>query len=197
MPCYNSPMQSENKWRAAALSVAVALLSIQVTVLYLFGQPPICTCGYVKLWEGVVKSSGNSQHLTDWYTFSHIIHGLVFYGLLKLAFPRMPTAWRFSCAVGIEAGWEILENTPMVINHYRKQALAQGYVGDSIINSACDNLSMIAGFIVAWRARVWMTVALIIGFELFTLYCIRDNLLLNIVNLIYPIEAIARWQGGG
>jgi hypothetical protein len=148
----------------------------------------------VKLWEGVVKSSGNSQHLTDWYTFSHIIHGLAFYGLMKVLFPKMPTAWRFACAVGLEAGWEILENTPMVINHYRKQALAQGYTGDSIINSVCDNLSMIAGFIFAWRARVWMTVGLIVAFEFFTLFCIRDNLTLNIMNLIYPIESINNWQ---
>lgn len=190
-------MKTDSRVLTKALSVAAALTLLQIVVLYLFGQPPICTCGYVKLWEGVVKSSGNSQHLTDWYTFSHIIHGLVFYGLLKLAFPKMPAAWRFACAVGIEAGWEILENTPMVINHYRKQALAQGYVGDSIINSFCDTLSMMAGFVFAWRARVWMTVGLIAAFEAFTLVCIRDSLGLNIINLIYPVEAIGRWQSGG
>ncbi|NUM54192.1 MAG: DUF2585 domain-containing protein [Candidatus Hydrogenedentes bacterium] len=190
-------MKFENRTVPVALSAAAALLLLQATVLYLFGQPPICTCGYVKAWEGVVKSSGNSQHLTDWYTFSHIIHGLAFYGLLTWAFPKMPVAWRFAGAVGLEAGWEILENTPMVINHYRKQALAQGYVGDSIINSVCDNLSMIAGFAFAWRARVWMTVGLVAAFELFTLACIRDNLTLNIINLIHPIDAIGRWQAGG
>lgn len=170
---------------------------LQAVVLYTLGQPPICACGYVKLWEGVVKSSGNSQHLTDWYTFSHIIHGLAFYYLLKFSFPRMPTAWRFAIAVGLEAGWEIVENTPMVINHYRKQALAQGYAGDSIINSVCDTLSMIAGFAFAWKSRWWMTIGLMIGLEIFTAVCIRDNLALNIINLIYPVEAIARWQGGG
>lgn len=189
-------MTTEKRRLTLAFGAVAALLAVQVLVLFLFGQPVICTCGYVKLWEGAVKSSGNSQHITDWYTFSHIIHGLLFYGLLKLAFPRMPVAWRLACAVGIEAGWEMLENTPMVINHYRKQALAQGYVGDSIINSVCDNLSMMAGFAFAWRARVWMTVALIVSFELFTLYCIRDSLLLNIINLIYPVKAIATWQGG-
>jgi hypothetical protein len=109
----------------------------------------------------------------------------------------MPTAWRFALAVGLEAGWEIVENTPMVINHYRKQALAQGYAGDSIINSVCDTLSMIAGFAFAWKSRWWMTIGLMIGLEIFTAICIRDNLALNIINLIYPVEAIARWQGGG
>jgi hypothetical protein len=189
-------MQTEHRRLALVLSMAAAIVLVQALVLFILGQPPICTCGYVKVWEGIVKSPGNSQHLTDWYTFSHIIHGLVLYGLLKLAFPRMPAAWRFACAVGIEAGWEILENTPMVINHYRKQALAQGYVGDSIINSVCDNIAMIAGFAFAWRARVWMTVGLVLALELFPLFCIRDNLTLNIVNLTYPLEAIARWQGG-
>lgn len=190
-------MQAQLKKVPTAIYVAAGILFTQVTVLFIFGQPPICTCGYVKLWEGVVRSSGNSQHISDWYTFSHIIHGLAFYGLLKLVFPKMPVAWRFAIAVGLEAGWEILENTPMVINHYRKQALAQGYVGDSILNSACDNFAMIAGFIFAWRAYAWVTVGLVVAFELFTLVCIRDNLTLNIVNLIYPIESLNRWQGGG
>jgi len=179
-----------------AIVATLAFVAVQAFVLYLFGQPPICTCGYVKLWEGDVRSSGNSQHLSDWYTFSHIIHGIAFYGLLKLAFPRMPAAWRLACAVGLEACWETIENTPTVIQHYRKQALAQGYIGDSILNSMCDNLSMMAGFAFASRARVWTTIGLVAAFELFTLVCIRDNLTLNIVNLIYPVEAIARWQGG-
>ena len=98
-------MQTENRRLLLALSAAAAAVLVQALVLFILGQPPICTCGYVKVWEGIVKGPGNSQHLTDWYTFSHIIHGIVFYGLLKLAFPRMPAAWRFACAVGIEAGW--------------------------------------------------------------------------------------------
>lgn len=190
-------MQAQLKKVPVAIYVVAGILLIQAIVLFLFGQPPICTCGYVKLWEGVVKSSGNSQHISDWYTFSHIIHGLAFYGLLKLVFPKMPVAPRFAIAVGLEAGWEILENTPMVINHYRKQALAQGYVGDSILNSVCDNLAMIGGFLFARRAYAWVTVGLVVALELFTLVCIRDNLTLNIINLIYPIESLNRWQGGG
>src|SRR3989344_5015981 len=120
------------------LALAFGLIAVQGAVLYLFGQPPICTCNQVKLWEGVVLSSGNSQHLTDWYTFSHVIHGLLFYLGLWYFFPRMEAWKRLLFAVGIEAAREIVENTPTVINHYREQALAQGYTGDSIINSIFD-----------------------------------------------------------
>ena len=190
-------MNAERRTLTGALGVVTAAVLVQITVLHFFGQPLICTCGYVKFWEGVVKSSGNSQHITDWYTFSHIIHGLAFYGILKLAFPRMPMAWRFACAVGIEACWEMLENTPMVIQHYRKQALAQGYVGDSILNSFSDNAAMMLGFVFASRARTWVTVGLAVGLDVFTLICIRDNLALNIINLIHPVDAIGTWQGGG
>src|SRR3954464_6554156 len=103
------------------VGIAVGLLLVQAIVLYLFHQPIICTCGYIKLWEGSVASSGNSQHLTDWYTFSHIIHGFLFYLLLWYFFPKMPLLQRLLMAVGIEVAWEITENTPMVIQHYREQ----------------------------------------------------------------------------
>jgi len=135
-----------------AYSIAGALIILQALALYLFGQPSICTCEYVKVWEGIVLGAGNSQHLTDWYTFSHIIHGFLFYVGLWYVFPRMPVAWRLAAAVGIEAAWEVIENTPMVIQHYREQALAQGYTGDSIINSIFDTFAMIGGFLLA---RKW------------------------------------------
>lgn len=136
-------------------AIALAIVALQVIILYLFGQPPISTDGSVKLWEGAVLSAGNSQHLSDWYTFSHIIHGLLFYGLAWGVFRKQSVGVRFLMAVGLEAGWEVLENTPMVINHYRQQALAQGYTGDSILNSVSDNVSMMLGFLVAWRLPVW------------------------------------------
>ena len=142
-------------------------------------------------------SSGNSQHLTDWYTFSHIIHGFLFYLLLWLVFPKMPVSKRLLIAMGIEIGWEILENTPMVINHYRQQALAQGYTGDSIINSVVDTLAMMAGFFMARKWPVWSIVAIGLGMELFVGMMIRDNLTLNVLNLIHIFPAVARWQGGG
>ncbi|OGG53035.1 hypothetical protein A3H16_00995 [Candidatus Kaiserbacteria bacterium RIFCSPLOWO2_12_FULL_53_8] len=176
---------------------AFALIGVQALVLYSFGQPTICTCGYVKVWEGVVLSSGNSQHLTDWYTFSHIIHGFLFYLGLWYFFPRMPIWRRLLLAMGIEIAWEIAENTPMVIQHYREQALAQGYMGDSIINSVSDTFAMIFGFILARHLPLWSIITIALGLELFVVYMIRDNLVLNILNLIYQFPPIAVWQAGG
>ena len=166
-------------------------------MLYLFGQPPICECGYVKLWEGVVLSSGNSQHLTDWYTFSHIIHGILFYLGLWYFFPRMSVWTRMLLAMGIEVAWEIAENTPMVIQHYREQALAQGYTGDSTINSVSDTVAMIIGFILARQLPVWALVLLALVLEIFVGYMIRDNLTLNVLNLIHQFPAVSVWQSGG
>src|SRR3989344_2042495 len=176
--------------------LAIALVALQALVLFLFGQPAICECGYVKLWEGVVLSAGNSQHLADWYSFSHVIHGFIFYWILTLIAPRLSIGTRLLLAVGAEAAWEIIENTPMVIQHYREQALAQGYTGDSIINSVSDTLMMAAGFFLALRLPVWLVVVLGLGFELFVAYSIRDNLTLNVLNLIYVLPSVATWQSG-
>src|SRR3989344_7022491 len=175
---------------------ALALVVLQVFVLYILGQPSICECDYIKVWEGVVLSSGNSQHLTDWYTFSHIIHGFLFYLCLWYFFPRMPLGLRFLLAVGIEVSWEIIENTPMVIEHYREQALAQGYTGDSILNSVMDTVAMIAGFLMAWRWPVWAVILLAIGMEIFVGYAIRDNLILNVAGFFHQFEFISEWQTG-
>ena len=178
-----------------AASIAV-VFALQALVLYAFGQPWICECGYVKLWEGVVVSYGNSQHLSDWYTFSHVIHGFLFYLGLWYFFPRMSLLQRLVIATGIEAGWEIIENTPMVIQHYREQALAAGYVGDSIINSLSDTAAMIAGFLFASRAPVAATVATGLGLELWVGYSIRDGLTLNVLNFIHQFQFIKDWQSG-
>lgn len=170
------------------------MLAVHALVLALFGQPLICECGYVKAWEGVVLSAGNSQHLTDWYTFSHIIHGFIFYWILWILFPRMPLAWRFLIALGVEVGWEIIENTPQVIAHYRQQALAQGYTGDSIINSLSDALATVGGFVLSIRLPVWAIVLLALAMELFVLYEIRDSLTLNVLNLVHQFNFVETWQ---
>lgn len=174
-------------------TIIFALL-IQAFVLHLFGQPPICTCDYVKLWEGVVSSGGNSQHITDWYTLSHVIHGFLFYLLLRTLFPRMPVLTRLLLAVGIEIAWEITENTPWLIEHYRQQALAQGYVGDSILNSLSDTVAMIAGFLLVRHTRWWLILMLAIMFEAFTVFYIRDGLVLNILGFFYIPDFIHSWQ---
>ena len=174
--------------------VGVCLVALQALILFLFGQPWICECGDIKLWEGVVRSSGNSQHISDWYTLSHVIHGFIFYGLLSYFVPRLSIGVRFALAIGVEVAWEILENTPMVINYYRQQALAQGYIGDSIINSVSDTIAMLVGFYVAWKVPVKAAVALAILLELIALYFIRDNLFLNVLGFIYVFPFITEWQ---
>lgn len=178
----------------AWLLLGALFIVVQAGVLFLLGQPAICECGVMKLWESAVLSIGNSQHLSDWYSFSHIIHGVIFYALLSYFFPRMPLFARFAFAIGVEVAWEILENTPMVIEHYRQQALAQGYVGDSILNSVSDTLMMVGGFVLAWRLPVWASVALCILLEVFVIYMIRDGLALNILGFVYTPEFIASWQ---
>ncbi|HTI88139.1 MAG TPA: DUF2585 domain-containing protein [Alphaproteobacteria bacterium] len=180
----------------AGLAIGAVLICVQALALTTFGQPLICTCGVVRLWVGDVTSAELSQQIADWYTFSHVIHGFLFYAALRLLLPRSSVGLRFALAVGIEAGWEILENTPMIIERYRQSALAAGYVGDSVLNSVSDTLAATLGFLLARRLPVAVTVAIAIGFEVFTGVMIRDNLTLNILQLLHPTEAVSRWQAG-
>ena len=181
----------------AYLGLAFAVVAGAAITLWGMGQVPICKCGYVKLWHGVVASSENSQHLSDWYTFSHIIHGFAFYGLLWLVARRSPIGLRLLIAVLLEASWEVFENTDFVINRYREVTISRDYYGDSVINSVMDIVWMMLGFALASQFPVGVIVALTVVMELFVGYYIRDNLALNILMLIYPVEAIRRWQAGG
>ena len=180
---------------------AALLVALQVVVLHRFGQPLIATSGHILLWVGNPLSPDTSQQLSDWYSFSHFIHGFIFFGLLRWLAPRLPFATRLLIAMGIEIGWEFVENSPAVIQHYRQQALAAGYAGDSVLNSACDTFTMSAGFFFASAVRARYVIALALGLEIFTALTIRDNLTLNVFNLIAPagwapVRAIHDWQAG-
>ena len=178
--------------------IAAGLIAAMAVALSVMGHPLICTCGYVKLWHGIPLSSENSQHIADWYTFSHVIHGFLFYGLFWLLGRRgaMPIGLRLAAAVALEGAWEIAENTDTVINRYREATIALDYYGDSIVNSVADMMFMTIGFIAAMRLPVIVTVALALVFEIAVGLHIRDNLLLNIIMLIYPNDTIRQWQSG-
>ena len=177
--------------------VIVGIFAAQAVVLWAMGREPICQCGYVKLWHGVVLSSENSQHIADWYTPSHIIHGFIFYWLTWLIRPKWPLLARLAVALSVEVTWEILENTDMIIDRYREATVSLDYYGDSIINSLSDTAAALIGFLLAWRLPVALTIAIALFFEVFTGIVIRDNLTLNVIMLLWPLEWIRDWQAGG
>ncbi|MEA3081138.1 MAG: hypothetical protein QOD54_806 [Sphingomonadales bacterium] len=176
--------------------LAILILGSAAAILLAMGRNPICTCGTVDLWVGTRDSPKTSQMLADWYSLSHIVHGLLFYAALWLVARRLDVGWRFLIALFIEASWEVIENTPMVIDRYRATTAALGYTGDSVINSMSDILMMAVGFLLARKLPLWASIVLLAALEIVPLFVIRDNLALNIIALIAPNPAIGAWQAG-
>jgi hypothetical protein len=182
--------------RRAVLAASV-LVVLAAAILLAMGRNPMCTCGTVELWVGGRDSPKTSQMLADWYSLSHVVHGLLFYAALWLVARRWPVERRFLVAVVIEAAWEITENTPMVIDRYRTATAALGYTGDSVINSLSDIAMMAVGFLAARKLPPWIAIALLVALELLPLAVIRDNLTLNVWMLLWPNQALAAWQAAG
>lgn len=177
-----------------ALIPALLIVAAAAAILLAMGRPPICTCGEVELWGPVGPTQ--SQMLADWYSLSHVVHGLIFYAALWLVTRRWPVETRFLVALAIEAAWEVVENTPIVIDHYRTATAALGYTGDSVLNSLSDIAMMAAGFLAALKLPVWASILLLLVLELVPLLVIRDNLTLNVWMLLAPNDMIRAWQSG-
>ena len=183
--------------RARTLLAALIVLAVSAAILLAMGRNPICTCGSIELWVGARNSARTSQMLADWYSLSHVDHGLLFYAGMWLVARRWPVEWRFVIASLIEAGWEVTENTPMVIDRYRATTAALGYTGDSVINSLSDIAMMMLGFLLARKLPLWAAIAVLIALEIIPLFAIRDNLTLNVWALIAPNHAVQAWQTAG
>jgi hypothetical protein len=179
------------------IASVVAVFVVTAGAELWMGRLPLGPDGRFGLWEGDIWSSEQSQRLADPYTFSHTIHGMLFYACLWVVARTLPVRRRFLFALILEAAWEMLENSPVIINRYREVTIALGYVGDSVFNSLSDIFFAGLGFLFAWRARVWVTILVIVVMEVGTALWVRDNLALNIIMLVHPVEAIKAWQTAG
>jgi len=181
--------------RSQTALAALLIVGATAIALLAMGRPPICACGDVGLWGAA--GPRQSQMLADWYSPSHVVHGLLFYAALWIAARSWPVERRFLAALSIEAVWEVIENSPAVIDRYRTVTAALGYTGDSVVNSLSDMAMMAAGFLAARRLPLWAAAVLVLALELVPLLAVRDNLTLNVWMLLAPSETIREWQQGG
>ena len=182
------------RWILAAF---VGVFAVASGVELMMGRSLLGPDGKFGWWDGDIWSRENSQRFADPYSFSHIVHGILLYWGLWLAARQIPVRLRLLVALAIEAGWEILENSPLIINRYRAVTISLGYVGDSVLNSMSDILMMTLGFLIAARVRPRSSLVLVIAMEVGCALWVRDNLTLNIIMLIHPVDAIRNWQLAG
>lgn len=179
---------------AGALAMIAGILLVTGVLLSAMGHSLVCGCGTLRLWDGQITTAENSQHLTDWYSFSHLLSGLILYAFLRLVAPRWTLNKRLVVAAMIAAGWELGENTPFLIERYRDVTVSVNYYGDSIVNALTDVVAALAGFGLAAVLPVWGSVALFLGTEALTAWAARDGLVLSVVMVTAPLEALRNWQ---
>lgn len=192
------PRPQDRRWNSALIASA-CVLAVMVVAMYLESRIWWCKCGEATIWISDVWTSHCSQHLLDPYSFSHFSHGLIFAGLFGFigARRRWPVPWQLFTSITTAAAWEVAENSPFVINRYRTVTMSLDYLGDSIINAVGDVLCCILGFFVARKLGTWKTIALFAIIEIVMLVTMKDNLTLNVIMLISPIQAIKNWQTAG
>jgi hypothetical protein len=184
----------KTSWKVRPWVAIFAILVLAAIQLHQQDRIWWCACGLLNLWDGDIWSAHNSQHVFDPYSFTHVLHGVIFCGLFAGLLPRLAVIWSLTWTLAFEAIWEILENSPFIIHRYREATIGQGYEGDSIINSMADILCCAIGFLLARKLGLRWSMVLFVLTELVLLVSVRDNLTLNVLMLTCPVEAIKAWQ---
>jgi hypothetical protein len=187
---------NDNLFERRTMILIVMIVVAATVMLAIQGRVVWCESGDLWPWSWATMSRHNSQHVLDAYSFTHILHGMLEFWLIGLVFRRVPLAWRFVIAIFIESTWEVVENTDYVINRYREATISLDYFGDSIINSLADIVFCGVGFVISRALGFWKSLAVFVATETVLLFTIRDSLILNIIMLVYPLDAIKKWQGG-
>ena len=188
-------MTTKSKRPGVLQIVAIGLVLLLVVVsLRAEGRMFLCTCGHFAFWTSDTCSSNTSQQLLDPYSFTHVLHGFLFFWLIALLFRRLTASWQVSLALLLEGAWEVFENTRFVIDKYRTETAALGYTGDTIVNSFGDLMCALAGFMIARKLGLRWSLIVFVVVEIFLILWIRDSLLLQILMLVRPVEAIKLWQ---
>ncbi len=190
-------LPTEPLFTKTTLTAAGTALFVAVVILAFMGRVWWCKEGDLSPWSWDVWSTHNSQHFIDPYSITHLLHGVAEFWLIGLIFYKAPLAWRFVIAICLESTWEVVENTNMIIERYREATMSLDYFGDSILNSVADILCCGIGFWIAYKLRFWRSMTLFIITEIVLALTIRDSLILNVIMLLWPVEAIKQWQMGG